>query len=216
MLLCAGVFQSPQILELSGIGSPKLLQSHGLELVVENTNVGENLQDHPLSGMWFEVVRWPSHHRYDPPTQPLSKAQWTPNNPPAQAHKHQATIPSPPSPSWNSSLKKETPNSPSSSTPTLPPLHHLKPHPKARNTPSSAPPSNALPTGSIILGTGTSQLHFNASLQIRHIRHHRSGKTTSPSSSPSRTPIPAAPSTSPPPRPWTHPMIEPPATSRTR
>lgn len=56
VLLCAGVFQSPQILELSGIGSRKLLQSHGIDIVVENTNVGENLQDHPMSGMSFEVI----------------------------------------------------------------------------------------------------------------------------------------------------------------
>ena len=56
VLLCAGVFQSPQILELSGIGSPKLLQSHGIDVKVENPNVGENLQDHPMSGMCFEVV----------------------------------------------------------------------------------------------------------------------------------------------------------------
>ena len=56
VLLCAGVFQSPQLLELSGIGSRKLLQSHGIDLVVENPNVGENLQDHPISGMCFEVI----------------------------------------------------------------------------------------------------------------------------------------------------------------
>ncbi len=56
VILCAGVFQSPQLLEISGIGSPKLLRSHGVEVVVENSNVGENLQDHPMTGMCFEVV----------------------------------------------------------------------------------------------------------------------------------------------------------------
>ena len=56
VLLCAGAFQSPQILELSGIGPPKLLQSYGIDIVVENPNVGENLQDHALSGMCFEVI----------------------------------------------------------------------------------------------------------------------------------------------------------------
>ena len=49
VLLCAGVSQSPQILELSGIGSPKLLESHEIDVKVENPNVGENLQDHPMS-----------------------------------------------------------------------------------------------------------------------------------------------------------------------
>ena len=56
VILSAGVFQSPQILELSGIGPPKLLQSLGIDAIVENSNVGENLQDHPLTGMCCEVV----------------------------------------------------------------------------------------------------------------------------------------------------------------
>ena len=56
VLLCAGVFQSPQILELSGIGPPELLRSHGIRVAVDNPNVGENLQDHPVSGICFEVV----------------------------------------------------------------------------------------------------------------------------------------------------------------
>lgn len=44
IILAAGSFQSPQILELSGIGSKKLLQEHGIKVVVDNPNVGENLQ----------------------------------------------------------------------------------------------------------------------------------------------------------------------------
>lgn len=56
IFLCAGAFQSPQLLELSGVGLPKLLNSHGIEVVVENPNVGENLQDHPMSGMCLEVI----------------------------------------------------------------------------------------------------------------------------------------------------------------
>lgn len=56
VLLCAGVFQSPQLLELSGIGSAELLRSHGIDVKLDNPNVGENLQDHPMSGMCFEVI----------------------------------------------------------------------------------------------------------------------------------------------------------------
>ena len=56
ILLCAGVFQTPQLLELSGIGNPEILQKHGIETMVENKFVGENLQDHPLTGMCYEVV----------------------------------------------------------------------------------------------------------------------------------------------------------------
>lgn len=55
VLLCAGVFQTPQLLELSGIGNPDILSACGIETVIENRFVGENLQDHPLSGLCFEV-----------------------------------------------------------------------------------------------------------------------------------------------------------------
>lgn len=43
-ILAAGSFQSPQILELSGIGSKTLLQEYDIKVVVDNPNVGENLQ----------------------------------------------------------------------------------------------------------------------------------------------------------------------------
>ena len=44
IILTAGSFQSPQILELSGIGSKKLLEQHNIAVIVDNPNVGENLQ----------------------------------------------------------------------------------------------------------------------------------------------------------------------------
>lgn len=44
VILSAGTVQGPQILELSGIGSATLLESLGIEVVVDNPNVGENLQ----------------------------------------------------------------------------------------------------------------------------------------------------------------------------
>jgi choline dehydrogenase-like flavoprotein len=46
VLLCAGAVQSPQILELSGVGRPELLREHGVEVVHELPGVGENYQDH--------------------------------------------------------------------------------------------------------------------------------------------------------------------------
>jgi choline dehydrogenase-like flavoprotein len=46
IILCAGSVQSPQLLELSGIGSPDILQKSGIEVKVPNHNVGENLQEH--------------------------------------------------------------------------------------------------------------------------------------------------------------------------
>ncbi len=46
VLLCAGAFQSPQILQLSGIGDPEKLKAHGIDPVHALKGVGENLQDH--------------------------------------------------------------------------------------------------------------------------------------------------------------------------
>ncbi|HEX3406390.1 MAG TPA: GMC oxidoreductase, partial [Caulobacteraceae bacterium] len=45
-LLCAGAVQSPQILQLSGIGDPDRLKAAGVNPVHELRGVGENLQDH--------------------------------------------------------------------------------------------------------------------------------------------------------------------------
>ena len=56
IVLCAGAFGSPRLLELSGIGSSKLLQKHDIEVVLDNPSVGENLQDHCMTGVSFEVV----------------------------------------------------------------------------------------------------------------------------------------------------------------
>lgn len=56
VILAAGVFASPQILELSGIGNPKILQEHEIGVLYANESVGENLQDHIRAGISFEVV----------------------------------------------------------------------------------------------------------------------------------------------------------------
>ncbi len=55
VILAAGTFQSPKILELSGIGNPQILEPLGIPVVVDNKNVGENLQDHLMTGISFEV-----------------------------------------------------------------------------------------------------------------------------------------------------------------
>jgi choline dehydrogenase len=46
VILSAGAIQSPQILQLSGIGPADLLRQHGVEVVANRPEVGENLQDH--------------------------------------------------------------------------------------------------------------------------------------------------------------------------
>lgn len=46
IILSAGAINSPQILQLSGIGPGELLKSHGIDVVHHAPGVGENLQDH--------------------------------------------------------------------------------------------------------------------------------------------------------------------------
>lgn len=55
VILSAGALHSPKLLELSGIGDPDLLAFIGIPTVIANKYVGENLQDHPMSGLSFEV-----------------------------------------------------------------------------------------------------------------------------------------------------------------
>lgn len=55
IILSAGALHSPKILELSGIGDPSILKKAGIRPVIPNSNVGENLQDHAMAGLSFEV-----------------------------------------------------------------------------------------------------------------------------------------------------------------
>lgn len=56
VILCAGSVQSPQLLELSGIGDRDLLSSKGIDVLYENPSVGENLQDHTLTNAVYELI----------------------------------------------------------------------------------------------------------------------------------------------------------------
>jgi choline dehydrogenase-like flavoprotein len=66
VVVSAGSFKSPQILELSGIGNADVLKAAGVEVKVENSGVGKNLQEHLLLlGPCFQldekkVVSWDS------------------------------------------------------------------------------------------------------------------------------------------------------------
>lgn len=51
VIVCGGSVNSPQILELSGIGSPEVLSKAGVEVIVDNPAVGENLNDHTATGL---------------------------------------------------------------------------------------------------------------------------------------------------------------------
>jgi choline dehydrogenase len=46
VILAGGALNSPQLLQLSGVGPGPLLQEHGIPVVAESAGVGEDLQDH--------------------------------------------------------------------------------------------------------------------------------------------------------------------------
>ncbi|KAJ5175434.1 CAZyme family AA3 [Penicillium canariense] len=56
VILAAGAIKTPHLLELSGIGDGTLLRSHGIQPIVENPNVGENLQEHGFVPFSWEVA----------------------------------------------------------------------------------------------------------------------------------------------------------------
>jgi choline dehydrogenase len=57
VLLSAGAIQSPQLLQLSGIGPAAFLASHGIAVVHDLPGVGENLQDHLQIRLTYESTR---------------------------------------------------------------------------------------------------------------------------------------------------------------
>lgn len=56
VILAAGAFQTPKLLELSGIGRRSLLEKLGIPCTLDLPAVGENLQDHLMTGVSFEVT----------------------------------------------------------------------------------------------------------------------------------------------------------------
>ncbi|NIR39702.1 MAG: choline dehydrogenase [Actinobacteria bacterium] len=46
VILCGGAINSPQLLQLSGVGPAGLLERHGIDVVADVAGVGQNLQDH--------------------------------------------------------------------------------------------------------------------------------------------------------------------------
>lgn len=55
IILSAGTIGSPCILERSGIGSQSHCKEVSIKNIIDNSNVGENLQDHLTCGLSFEV-----------------------------------------------------------------------------------------------------------------------------------------------------------------
>jgi choline dehydrogenase len=46
VILCGGAINTPQLMQLSGVGDESLLKQHGIDVVHHLPGVGENLQDH--------------------------------------------------------------------------------------------------------------------------------------------------------------------------
>ena len=57
VLVCAGAVQSPQLLQLSGVGPAGLLQEHGIPIVADLPGVGDNLQDHLLLRLVYKCSK---------------------------------------------------------------------------------------------------------------------------------------------------------------
>ena len=57
ILLCAGALQTPQLLQLSGVGPSELLTTFGIPVVHELAGVGENLQDHLQARVIYECTK---------------------------------------------------------------------------------------------------------------------------------------------------------------
>jgi choline dehydrogenase len=57
VILAAGALQSPQLLQLSGVGPAALLQRHGIPVVADLPGVGANLQDHLALRLIYKCAR---------------------------------------------------------------------------------------------------------------------------------------------------------------
>ncbi len=55
VILCGGAINSPQLLQLSGIGPGQLLAEHGIAVISDLPGVGENLQDHYVMSMTYRL-----------------------------------------------------------------------------------------------------------------------------------------------------------------
>ncbi len=76
VILCAGAIGSPHLLMLSGVGPADALRMHGIAVVQDNPNVGENLQEH--AGAWMTYrMRVPTlNNEKSPLKQALHGLNW--------------------------------------------------------------------------------------------------------------------------------------------
>ena len=65
VLVCSGAVQSPQVLQLSGIGDPDELKRAGIKVTHELKGVGKNLQDHLDVVLAWETPGTPTAYSYN-------------------------------------------------------------------------------------------------------------------------------------------------------
>lgn len=56
VIVAAGTFGSPHLLQVSGLGDPEHLAQVGVDVVDERPGIGTNLQDHPVVGMIYDSL----------------------------------------------------------------------------------------------------------------------------------------------------------------
>ncbi|MFE1801602.1 GMC family oxidoreductase [Streptomyces sp. NPDC059517] len=74
VLLCGGAFESPLLLERSGVGDPDVLAAAGVPLLVASPGVGENLREH--RGVLFQL-RLDGVRGYNHLASSFSRQMWT-------------------------------------------------------------------------------------------------------------------------------------------
>ncbi|RAQ56919.1 glucose dehydrogenase [Aspergillus flavus] len=67
-ILSCGALNTPKILELSGIGNKEILDRYRISVVVDNSNVGENLQDQLMTETMEEATKLYYEHNASPLT----------------------------------------------------------------------------------------------------------------------------------------------------
>jgi len=64
IIVCAGALASPAILQRSGIGAPELLARHGIPVVADSPEVGENMIEHTIVNLQWRAKGFSNNPRY--------------------------------------------------------------------------------------------------------------------------------------------------------
>ncbi|RYC65258.1 hypothetical protein CHU98_g908 [Xylaria longipes] len=75
VIIAAGAIHSPQLLQQSGIGPSALLESAGIETIVDLPGVGQNFQDHPM--VFTNVIHMYSNQNFSAWAQEVWRANKT-------------------------------------------------------------------------------------------------------------------------------------------